>query len=315
MPKLIENRDLILKTYHNRHKYGLTIANIAEIFEVDPKTINNYVHKDSEFINSKRIKRNSFMDTLSDDIVNHIINDATNNQYFCTTNVIKDIKKTFKIKLTAAQIYSILRKNNITYKKAIIRRKTKYTDDQYKEMIQDRIERVTAADDVIYTDEVHIELGEIKAYGWNESGKEVVFKDNSPSKIFNKRFTVIASISKTKKIGYKIHEKTVDGEKFKSYIKYIDKKTKCKTHFFDNARIHHYRKLNNTCSRLKINRIYGVPYTPHLNIIENFFRSFKTQLRKELTLNRSNIKRTIRKCWNNVSDTVITNTYNHVYKV
>jgi hypothetical protein len=42
MPKIIRDKRLILNAYNNRHRYNLTIKDIAELFEVDPKTINNY---------------------------------------------------------------------------------------------------------------------------------------------------------------------------------------------------------------------------------------------------------------------------------
>ena len=88
----------------------------------------------------------------------------------------------------------------------------------------------------------------------------------------------------------------MNGETFRKYMRCVNKRVNCKNHFLDNARIHHYNKVKATCKRLKINTIYGVPYTPHLNIIENFFRSLKTKLRKELLESRINIKKIIRKC-------------------
>ena len=77
MPKIIQNKQLIVNAYNNRKKYGLTIKQIAEIFEVDPKTINNYTHKSEEFINTKSVCRSSFIDELSDEFIQYIINNIT----------------------------------------------------------------------------------------------------------------------------------------------------------------------------------------------------------------------------------------------
>lgn len=313
MPKIIYNKKLIIDAYNNREKYKLTIKQISELFCIDPKTINNYRHQTDEFLESNSIIRSSFMHSLSDDIIQSVIKSAINNPYFNTNIIIKNIKKQFKIALSSRQIYTILKFNNITYKKATIKRKTKRSDQEINDMISTTIDKVTNEDDVIFTDEVHIEIADINKNGWNLSGQEVIFENNAPNKILNKRITVIASVSKSKKIAYKIHEKSVNGETFRNYMRYVNKKTECKNHFLDNARIHHYKKVKMTNKRLKINTIYGVPYTPYLNIIENFFRSFKTKIRNELMENRSNIKRMIRKCWNSVSDDVLVNTYRHVY--
>lgn len=313
MPKIIYNKKLIVDAYNNREKYNLTIKQISELFCIDPKTINNYKYQTDEFLKSNSIVRCSFMHSLSDDIMKFVIKSAVNNPHFNTNTTIKNIKKQFKTVLSSTQIYTILKFNNITYKKATIKRKTKRSNQEINDMIETTINKVTDTDDIIFTDEVHIEIADINKYGWNLSGKEAIFENNTPNKILNKRITVIASVSKSKKIAYKIYDKSVNGETFRNYMRYINKKTKCKNHFLDNARIHHYKKVKLTSKRLKINTIYGVPYTPYLNIIENFFRSFKTKMRNEIMENRLNIKGFIRKCWNSVSEDVLVNTYCHVY--
>lgn len=313
MPKLIDNRHLILNTYNNRHEYKLTIKQIAKIFNIDPKTVCNYRHQSLSFINSSTIFRNSFLDHQIDDVIQFIINNTINNLYFSIRLLKSDINKLFKISLSAKQIYFILKSNNITYKKATILQKSKKPEAEINNMINERINTVNELDDVVFTDEVHIVLADTNKYGWNVSGKKTVFDKKAPNKVINKRFTIIASVSKSKKISYKICEKNVNGEVFKKYINNLHKKILCKNHFIDNARIHHYRKFKEMCKKYKINTIYGVPYTPFLNIIENFFRSFKSKLRKELLDTRINIKKTIRKCWNSVSEDVLLNTYNHVY--
>ena len=81
----------------------------------------------------------------------------------------------------------------------------------------------------------------------------------------------------------------------------------------DNARIHHAKLVKPIYQRAKIDVTYGIPYTPFLNIIENFFRSFKTQIRNEFLSDRADIKKLIKKCWKNVSSDVLVNTYNNVY--
>ena len=332
MPKLIPNKLLIKNAYNNRHTLGVSIHTLSLIFNIDPKTINNYKNTDDNDL-IQPIKRISFMYLLSDDIINYILDDAVNNPYFNVHKTRRYIKKTFNYTLTSHQIYCILKFNNITYKKVSIKNNyNKKTDQQNNILINETINKVNninnidSKDDIIFTDEVHIDISETKNYGWNKKGDKVNFKNNIPNKIMNKRITVIASVSRSKKIGYKIYHDTVNGEKFNGYINYINKKSKIKNYFMDNARIHHYNKVKTNLKNKNKNVIYGVPYQPQLNIIENFFRSFKTKIKNELLEKRTNIKYFIRKtvfrlfnpsfagkCWNNVSTDVLKNTYNHVY--
>ena len=313
MPKEVHNKQLILDAYNDRHNNKLTIEKIGKLFAVSPKTVTNYNHRPSSFFNSTSIKRKTFMDSLPDGVVQHIIDKSINNPYFNAGLLCNEVNKLFDISLTNRKIYSILKKNNITYKKATIVRKSKLSKIEIDNMIEEKIDKVSKMDDVIFTDEVHIELSDTNKYGWNVSGEKTIFEKDAPNKVLNKRFTIIASVSKSRKIAYKIYERSVNGEIFKKYMKELDKKVVCKNHFLDNARIHHYKKLKKMITRLKMKPIYGIPYTPFLNIIENFFRSFKTKLRKELLSKRTDIKKTIRKCWNSVSEEVLLNTYNHVY--
>lgn len=318
MPKLIHNRRMILDAYNNRETIGVTIKQLCLIFKVDPKTINNYRHQTDEFLDSNKINKVSFMNKLPDVLIEYVLNSAINNPYFNAKKVKYDIKKNFKCDLTLHQVYLILRFNNITYKKAtrITKIKNK-TDEEVRHSITNIIDEVNELnnndeDNVVFTDEVHIDLSDIKNYGWNKKGKKVIYDQEIPRKILNKRITVIASVSRNKKIGYKIIKGNVNGEIFNKYVKNIKKKTNIKNFYLDNARIHHYHKVKETLNDKHV--IYGIPYNPQLNIIENFFRSFKANIRNEPLYTRTNYTRMIRKCWNKINNDVMKNTYNHIYE-
>jgi transposase len=313
MPKIIANKWLIINACNNKDELGLSYADIAMLLKVNIKTLYNYRHQTDEFLAADSIIRKSFMHSLTDDVIKFVLEAAINKPFFNIKRTTYDVNKLYKTNLSNRQIYAILHYNNITYKKAFPIRKSSKPAAKIQEMIEDRTEKVINCDDIVFTDEVHIDFAECRGYGWNEKGKPAKFDLNAKAKTLNKRITVIASVSKSKKIGYKIHEKSVNGATFRSYVKYINKKSNCKNHFIDNARIHHAGIVKKTCNRLKLNVIYGVPYTPRLNVIEYFFRSFKSKLRKIPYDKRVNIKQYIRKCWNEVEESVIVNSYNHVY--
>jgi hypothetical protein len=320
MPKIIYNKSDILNAYHNRHELGVTIRQISLIYNIDPKTINNYRHKNLDFINSNFINKVSFMHALSDDLINYIIIQSIDNPYFNINRLRHYIKIKFKKILTKHQIYCILKFNNVTYKKAVRKTKMKNkTDIEIKKEIDTVLDKISKInknnnkDNVVFIDETHVDISEIKKYGWSKKGYDVIYDDIVPNKILNKRFTVIAAVSKTNKIGYKIIKGSVNGETFNNYINYISRKTKLNNYYLDNARIHHYKKVKTTMKYKRINVIYGVPYNSQLNIIENFFRSFKTKIRNTNLNERTNIEKIIRKCWKSVNNEVMVNTYNHIY--
>ncbi len=317
MPKKIYNKSLIMIAYFNRSNIGITIKQICQIFRIDAKTINNYKSFSPEKLSSSTIKRISFMNTLSDELINFVLSDAINNAFFKVSSLIKKIKKNFKISITSRQLYIILKTNNITHKKAVIKKKPKDAHlDQLKidDVISDikNINNTDDKDDVLFIDEVHIETRDINKYGWNVKGKDAIFETIIPNKA-NKRFTVIASVSKNHKIFYKIFKSSNNGKVFKNFIKEVSKKTKIKNFYLDNASIHKCKIVKNELIKNGRKVIYGVPYNPQLNIIENFFRSFKSKIRHKSINERFNIKKLIRTCWNEVSVEVLMNTYNKVY--
>ena len=311
MPKLIKDKKRILKVCQNLKKDGFTYAKIAQVTGIDTKTLYNIRKLPIEQID-KGIKRVSFMHTLTDEMIKYVIDEAINNSYFRASLLIANFRKIYKIVLSSRQIYIILKENNITYKKVV--GKNKYCGKKIEQKeIEDKKKQVKERRNVIFIDEVHIDLADISNYGWNEKGKEVIFDEIVPKEIKNKRITVIAAVSRTKKIGYKIYHKSVNGDKFSKFVKYISKKTNSKNIFLDNARIHSAGIVKNTYDKYKMRPIYGVPYTPFLNIIENFFRSFKSKIRSIPLSTRINIDNIIRKSWNDVNTSVLNNTFSNVY--
>ena len=231
MPKIICNKKLIIDAYKNRKELQLTVQKIADIFQVDPKTINNYKKLSDEQLSSNIINKKKKIDDIPDNVIKFIIDDVKNNQYFKIIKTISKVRKMFKIELKKYQIYDILKNNNITFKKSVIKYKVNNIEKEQK-AIEETIKNVKNVnnepkkDDVIFIDEVHIEVEMINDYGWNKKGEKVVFRNDVPAKLKNKRFSIIAAVSRTDKIYYEIHKDSVDGNKFKRFIKRLNRRTK-----------------------------------------------------------------------------------------
>ena len=160
---------------------------------------------------------------------------------------------------------------------------------------------------------MHFVLDSVNNYGWNYKNKEVTFIKNTPTKIVNKRVSVIASVSRKNKIDYTIIEGKCNAEKYKKHIKKVSKKCKQKYYYQDGARIHTAKIVKNSMQRLGIKNIQGIPYTPELNIIEYFFNVLKRKFKSIDITDRINVKNIIRKSWNSIDDRILENTYHHVY--
>lgn len=312
MPKQIYNKQLIVDAYNNKKDNHLTNTMIMKLFNISNKTIYNYVNDDNLTDEIKRYKV-PFPQKINDFIINY----AINNHNFNFKKLRMKIKSKFNYYIKKNKLYNVLRDNNLSYKRANIKNTSIKTQRSLND-IKDLHNKITlingdSKDNIIFTDEVHFNLDDVKNYGWNYKNKEVTFKKNSPSNIINKRFTVIASVSRKKKIGYTIIKDSCNAEKYKKHVKKISRISNQKYHYQDGARIHTAKIIKNTMQRLGIKIIQGIPYTPELNIIEYFFNVLKKKFKNIDLSKRHNIRNTIRKCWNSIDDQFLENTYNHVY--
>ena len=122
MPKLIKDKKTILKTFPKLKKLGLTNKEIADIYDIDVKTLYNIRHTKYEELDDG-INRVSFMHKLSEEVIKFVIDNTVNNCYFKVHTLIKLVHKKHEIKLTPKQIYIILEKNEINCKRVGYRKK------------------------------------------------------------------------------------------------------------------------------------------------------------------------------------------------
>ena len=77
-----------------------------------------------------------------------------------------------------------------------------------------------------------------------------------------------------------VYDKAVTGEDFKQCLIELKEATvsagiENPIYIFDNARIHHYRGLQEAIDQLRLNICYLPPYSPFLNLLENIFSVWK----------------------------------------
>lgn len=117
--------------------------------------------------------------------------------------------------------------------------------------------------------------------------------------IRTKNFSVLAAMNKYNMLFYKIFDKPLNGEDFKSGL--VELKNECfikginnPVFLLDNARIHHYTNLIDSLGDLNINLEFLPPYSPFLNPIENCFSKWKNFIRRGNASNISELKTLIR---------------------
>lgn len=311
MPKQINNKYLIVNTYNDKHNNHLTNSQIAKIFDISTKTIYNYINDDNL---TDKIKRTS--NDFPKEIIDFIIDRAVNNPNFNFKSMRKAIKNKFNVLIKKHKLYYILKNNGLTYKRANIKNTSQNTKRSLEE-IQTLHNKITSIngqnDNIIFTDEMHVRLDDVKTYGWNLKNKEVTFIKNTPKKLVNKRLSIIASVSRHKKTGYTIIYGSCNSIKYKKHVKKINKIDHKKYHYHDGCRIHTTKLVKNSMKRMGIKAIKGVPYTPELNIIEYFFNIIKKKIKSTDFKERVDINKFIKKCWNSIDNSVLSKIYGHVY--
>ena len=324
MPKIINDKYIIKNIYNKRKIYDLKISDIKILCNVSERTI-YYIAKDDTITKNNRktkIKRTKKIDMLSNEKIKFIIDNTINNALFSMKKLRKKYKKTFNEHISMNLVYSIYKKNKITYKRANTRSINKKSDrnkNDIKELHQKivKINNNNEDDNILFTDEVHIDINEINNYGWNYKNQEVdhsVIKIKKNKKNKNTRLTLIASVSKKGKLDYTLAYGNVNGKIYKQHIKRMQRKKKYKYHYHDNCGIHRSKIVRNSMKRLGITVIRAISYTPELNIIEYMFNVLKKKIKKGGYEEKKNIRRFIRKCWNEIPNIYLEKTYDRIFK-
>lgn len=238
--------------------------------------------------------------------VNQIV-DYVNNHEGCSLNDISD-NLPYKC-LSLSTICRTLKENNITHK----RYKTHVICKDPKIINQNRIDfsnnvDFNKFDDFICIDETSFCIDDFKKYGYSKSGKEI--KRITKHSRNKQRLTLLSAISNNKIVKYEIHEGSIDGEKYKKFLR--GKVFKNKTVLQDNVRFHHSIKVKEYANNHSIDMKYIPAYTPEFNAIELVFTKMKTIFRN---LDHKNYVRDIVKSIKSITSNDLCNFYNHTKKI
>ena len=155
----------------------------------------------------------------------------------------------------------------------------------------------------VFIDEVGFSVSSRTRFGRSLTGSSACI---SVPSVRSRNISVIASMSKDKMVMYKINHKPVNGEDFKGFL--IELSSFCRSNgvedpcfILDNARIHHYRGLEDIIHSLQLSLLYLPPYSPFLNPIENVFSKWKNTVVRSEAKCESDLLKLIEEGFNSIS--------------
>jgi transposase len=163
-------RILLVNLYNNLKEnniVGKTRINIIK--KVAP--LNFHIHTLYNWLKDITIKtRNKYINNkITDDIENYIIKTINNNNTITIKKIKTNITKNFNVQLSKTSIYSVLKQNNITYKKTKIIT-SPYTEPQKIKQLVEVKNKINNENinDIISIDEMSIVLNQKPKYGWSK---------------------------------------------------------------------------------------------------------------------------------------------------
>jgi transposase len=274
--------------YYNKTK---SIKKILMSYGICRKTLYNWrqLYKKELLYNKTKYKQQvsyKYSEEISQYIKQYIINKDN----FKIKTLIRTINRKFDCFIKATNIYYLLNKLNITYKKAhkVVRiNKIKHKNDVKK--LKKTVNEISH-DKIISTDECHFQTNMKPNRGWNIKGKRVTFTKNTGVRT---NVSLICSVTNKKILHFEIHRTSVNKDVFINYIKKVNKKSNRKHILLDNARVHHSIDLKKYMSNISNKLLYNVPYNPETNPIEQMFNKIKQFVKKENTQTYKKLVRAI----------------------
>lgn len=283
----------ILRALKSYYIYNVTLKNVSELYEIDPKTFYNWRKK----YENVQITKSTTIKDLQDDNINEmkkalasltteirstIESHVINNPHFRAGGLVIKIKELHNVSISKSTLYRWLSLMNITYKKA--RRKI-IVDvvrlQQLREEMRALMKKCISENRIILSiDEFGIQKETTPSKGWNKKGQPVEY---NVKQMRYKRQSVVAIISKNGVVSKCIQPGSFNGVLFTDFIKktFEGKKGKYAL-ILDNAVIHRVKELQAYFKDNDIVPIFNIPYRPDCNPIEFMNNKVKNEIKRSI---------------------------------
>jgi transposase len=295
-------KKLALCKYNN----GVPIKKIIKQLGICRKTLYNWRYNKRYTCNKSKKINDKYNKCVYEYIKKYIINRSN----FRMKNLQKLLLKKFNRKYTAYNIYYVLRKLNITYKKArkIIRINKREHNRKVKQ-IKQKVNQI-GHDNIVSTDECHFHLNMQPNKGWNIKGKPVTFTKTTSNRT---SMSLICSITNKKILHYEIHKSSINKDIFIKYLKKLNRRTYRKHLLMDNARIHHSLDVKKHMKGKTNKLLFNVPYNPETNPIEQVFSKVKYYVNKKPTTTIKQLTKAIEDALKTITVNDLQNYFKHSF--
>ena len=311
-----KTQDVIIKIYKELPNYNINGIKrktfINNVFEGHINTIYNWLRGDNKLQNINHEYTNR---KITKTIEFYVLDTIKKNNTITIKTIRINIIKIFHVDISVKSIYSILKKNNITYKFTKIITNP-YTTMEQKEQLQNKKEVIKQLDidNIISIDETSIELSTKPSRGWSLKGTKCIIT-NSGKKIINKRFSLIMAVSNKKIVDFHVVNQSA---KSKDYLKFMMKlkrkdKENNKSYLMDNCQIHKSKELRKYYKDEKMHVIYNVPYHSETNPIENVFSCLKNQINRTVNDTYNDIVKAVKNFRLSFNPEKLSNIFNHSF--
>lgn len=305
---------IALKAHVNRKNNGMNIKDILMILGISRSTlyewIKKYSNQSSDYFDKRRkMEKYTYHKKLSDECIREIIEYVKSKVSINIKTIRKMIKTKYKVSVNKNYIYFLLKKHNLTYKKA---QKNKYPYgnaklEEKKEVLKDELTKVN--NDYISIDETSMVINTKTKYGWSEKGKKCNINEPNNSR----RYSMCMAIDKQKIISYRLTKGTFNSQKYTNYVvNDVIKKSDKKGILMDNATIHK-RIAGNEILKNRNIRPIDVAYCPEYNPIEYVFNVVKSKLKSYYVTKYDDLRYRLRKIVDEINTNGLENYYRKSY--
>ena len=198
-----------------------------------------------------------------------------------TDDILKKIKETFNLKVSRELVRLTLRKTlNYTRKRVRYFSKPKNDDQKLQDFLEKRKVFISQGRTFVSIDETSFGRNYLPTSGYSKKGERLYCKRPW---VNTKTKSVLAAVSPSKDVTYKIKEGSYDSRSFCDFLNKLDY-PKNTVILMDNVSFHHSKLVKELIKSKGWDTLYTPPYSPIFNPIEGVFSIVKRTYSKVMNI-------------------------------
>lgn len=278
---MIETNRRIKAVIHYQHFPG-SLRDVSALYNVSRSSLSRWIKDERHSRPKTKRSRVTKYTHLHTDIVSHVVRSP----YMTCADLQRAMLRKHGVSPSPSTTYRILRRANMTYKRAQLTRQASGLKDHafYSEQ--------TPYKDVIAIDECHFNASDYVRYGWSAKGQRLPRRKNDRPR----RLSLLLAVSKAGVVSSRLVKGSVDASVFIDFLSTLSQGSNL---ILDNASIHKAKVVKEVCSQRGLTLNYIPPYCPWYNPAEYAFSHIKSVFRRE-RLTSNDFERDVRFAVSNV---------------